>query len=170
MTNQWWSSAGSAGTVNIADIGKVVFANSVVQLQGIDLVITQPTPLAGLPAVRTEAVVRYGVTPVEGALNGQELGLKLRYRDGSGRVVAALIQVDIASGTETRTATFDSGAPGFTRSNAFQVNGPGLGTTLDFSNNAYYVELTLTGSAHPPMPMLFPPKVSVIQLVPGQIE
>ena len=111
MTNQWWSSAGSAGTVNIADIGKVVFANSVVQLQGIDLVFNQPTPLADLPAVQTQAVIRYGVTPVEGVLNGQELGLKLRYRDGSGRVVAVLIQVDIASGTETRTATFDSEAP-----------------------------------------------------------
>jgi hypothetical protein len=96
------------------------------------------------------------------------LGLKLRYRDGSGRVVAVLIQVDIATGTETNIATFDSEA--FTRSNQFQVNGPGLGTALDFSNNAYYVELTLTGFSNPPMVMLFPPKVSVIQLVPQQIE
>lgn len=168
MTNQWWSSAGSAGTVDGADIGKVVFANSVVQLQGFDLVIDQSKQLAALPAVQTHAVVRYGVTPVEGVLNQAVLGLKLRYRDGSGRVVASLIEVDIATGTETPNARFDSQA--FTRSNAFQVNGPGLGMVLDFANHAYYVELTLTASSHPPVPILFPPKVSVIQLVPGQFE
>src|SRR5215475_13941282 len=168
MTNQFWSSAGSAGTVNIPDIGKVVFDNSIVQLQGIDLVFSQSAPLAALPVVQTQAVIRYGVTPVEGVLS-QALGLKLRYRDGSGRVTAVLIQVDIATGAENHTvATFDS--DGFTRSNAFQVHGPGLGTVLDFSNSAYYVELRLTGFAHPPMPMLFPPKVSVIQLVTGQFE
>jgi hypothetical protein len=58
MTNQWWSSAGSAGTVNIPDIGKVVFNNSVVQLQGINLVFSQSTPLAALPLVQTQTVIR----------------------------------------------------------------------------------------------------------------
>jgi hypothetical protein len=70
----------------------------------------------------------------------QALGLKLRYRDGSGRVIAVLIQVDIATGTETYTATFDS--EGFTRSNAFQVNGPGLGTGRNVHHHA-------KGGTHP---------------------
>jgi hypothetical protein len=173
MINQWWSSAGSAGTVDVADIGKVVFVNSVVQLPGVDLVVNREAQLAALPVVQTEAVIRYGVTPVEGVLPGQGFALRalrLRYRDGSGRVVAVLIQVDIATGTETPTASFDSEAPGLTRSNEFQVNLPGLGMALDFANNAYYVELTLTASSRPPVPILFPPKVSVIQLVPAQIE
>jgi hypothetical protein len=176
MFNQWWSSAGSAGTVDVADTGKVVFANSVVQLPGIDLVVNQETQLAALPVVQTEAVIRYGVTPVEGVLTGQGIALgqgvalRLRYRDGSGRVVAVLIQVDIATGTETPTTSFDSEAASLTRSNAFQVNLPGLGNALDFANNAYYVKLTLTASSRPPVPILFPPKVSVIQLVPAQIE
>ena len=166
MPNQWWSSAGSAGTVDVADIGKVVFANSVVQLPGIDLVLH--AELAAVSAVQTKAVIRYGVTPVEAILNGVEVGLKLCYRNGSGRAVAVLRQVEIASGNDTPTTRFDS--QDFASSNLFQVNGPGVGTALDFQNYAYYVELTLTASSHPPMPVLFPPKVSVIQLLPGQIE
>jgi len=71
--------------------------------------------------------------------------------------------VNIASGAETAAARFDS--QDFARSNV-----PGLSIALDFENYACYVELTLTASSHPPMPILFPPKVSVIQLMPGQIE
>lgn len=168
MTNQWWSSAGSAGTVDVADISKVAFANSVVQLQGVDLVVNQTPELAAFPAVQTQAVIRYGVTPVQWALTGVELGLRLRYRDGSGRVVAVLIEVDIATGIEKAATNFDSQAPGLTPSNAFRVSLPGPGTVLDFTDHAYYVELTLTASSRPPIPILFPPKVSVIQLVQGQ--
>lgn len=113
-------------------------------------------------------MVRYGVTPVERLLNSTEVSPKLRYRDGSGQIVAVLIQVNIASGAETAAAPFDS--QDFARSNVFQVNGPELSIALDFENYACYVELTLTASSHPPMPILFPPKVSVIQLMPGQIE
>jgi len=76
--------------------------------------------------------------------------------------------VNIASGAETAAAPFDS--QDFAHSNVFQVNGPELSIALDFENYACYVELTLTASSHPPMPILFPPKVSVIQLMPGQIE
>ena len=163
---KWWSSVGSAGTVDVADISKVVFADSVVQLIGLDLVSNLPTPLVALPVVQTHAVIRYGVTPVEAVLPGNSFALRLRYRDGSGRVVANLIEVDIGSGAEKPVTSFDSQTS--TRSNAFQVNVPGLGAQLDFANHAYYVELTLTVSSHPPVPVFFPPKVSVIQLVFGK--
>jgi hypothetical protein len=165
MSNQWWSSAGSAGTVDIADLGKVVFDKSIVQLQGFDLVVgaanaAQPPVVSPFPVTR--AVIRYGVTPVEGVLLGG-YALRLRYRDGAGQVVAHLIQVDIASGTETPVASFDSGL--FPRRNDFRVNTGGSSATLDFENNAYYVELTLTAAHNPVTPVLFPPKVSVVQLV-----
>jgi hypothetical protein len=162
MQNQW-SSVGSAGTVDVADIGKVVFAKSVVQLQGFDLVVSTPAPsAAALPVVQTHAVIRYGVTPVQGVLSTQ-LTLRLRYRDGSGQVVATLIEVDISTGTETPLCRFDSRALG-PPSNAFQDKSSDCAQTLNFENHAYYVEVTLTGASHSQQPMFFPPKVSVIQL------
>ena len=114
-------------------------------------------------------MIRYGVTPVDGVLNQLGLGLNLRYRDGSGRVVAVLIEVDIATGNEQPPIiTFHSKMS--VPSNAFQVKVQGLSNKkLDFTNNAYYVELMLTASSHPPMPILFPPKVSVIQLALGPV-
>jgi hypothetical protein len=46
-----WSTVGSSGTVDLADVGKVVFAGSVVQLPGISKVIkAQREASAGSPA------------------------------------------------------------------------------------------------------------------------
>ena len=173
QSSQWWSSAGSAGTVDVADLGIVAFDKSIVQLKGFDLV-TQPLAVqSALAFPVTRAVIRYGVTPVQGVLTGVQLSLRLRYRDGSGQVVAHLIEVDIPSGTETVRITFDSTQPGGTKvihDNAFQVfnSGDTFGA-FDFTNHAYYVELTLTAAQSPIRPILFPPKVSVIQLAPSDI-
>jgi hypothetical protein len=141
----------------------VVFAQSVVQIQGIDLII-QAEPAAGLPLTQTHAVIRYGLAPVEGLLSGGLPFLQLRYRSGRGRVVAVLIEVDISTGTETPWVRFDS--QDFPSGNAFQVqrSEPALSGSFDFETRAYYIELTLSATSHPGLPVLFPPKVSVVQV------
>jgi hypothetical protein len=174
-TNQWWSSVGSAGTVDVADLGKVAFDKSSVQLQGFDLVVSPSATQAeadrsaiALPTVR--AVVRYGVTPVEGVLTGAQLYLVLRYRDGSGHIAANLIEVDINAGTETTRITFDSKDGNSVHDDAFQVYASkDYYSSFDFRNHAYYVELILTASQPLLRPVIFPPKVSVIQLKPPDV-
>jgi len=163
MANQWWSSAGSAGAVDVADIGKVVFAQSVVQIHGFD-VILQAEPAAALPLTQTNAVIRYGLAPVEGLLGEGLPFLQLRYRSGRGRVVAVLVEVDIPTGAEKPWVRFDS--QDFPGGITFQVqrSQPAPSGSVDFENHAYYIELTLSATAHPGVPVLFPPKVSVIQV------
>jgi hypothetical protein len=175
MADQWWSSAGSAGTVDVADVGKVVFDKSIVQLQGFDLVAPPATQAAVGPTAVTStlisAVIRYGVTPVEGVLMGQQLRLKLRYRDGSGHIMANLIEVDIDEGTEISKITFDSSQSNSVHNNGFQIyTSRDYYSSFDFANHAYYVQLILTASQPLARPVLFPPKVSVVQLVPPAIK
>jgi hypothetical protein len=173
-SNKLWSSVGSAGTVDTADLAKVVFHNSVAQLgPGVPAVVAHSAQPAAASAVlvTTRAVIRYGITPVDGLANpGQSnYTLKLRYRDGPGQVVARLIGVDIQTGTESSPlVSFDSEVDaGVNRrhDNAFQTQQhSGSFQELDFLNNAYYVELTLTASHNPNRPIPNPPALSVIQL------
>lgn len=172
-----WSCVGSAGVVNLPDIGKIIFNQSVAQLgPGAPVVVTQGVQKEAaarvLPGTETvTAVIRYGVVPVDGVYVSDfpvgvvALALRLRYRDGSGQVLAKLIQVNIDSGTETTLLTFASPSPQQAASNAFQVQeSPSNGIDLDFTANAYYVELTLTVTERLTVPP-YPPAVSVVQLV-----
>jgi hypothetical protein len=61
--NKLWSCVGSAGIVDPADVGKVVFAGPVAQMPGLVLPDTGNTAVAPPP---TKAVIRYPVTPVDG--------------------------------------------------------------------------------------------------------
>ena len=99
------------------------------------------------------------------------VALLLRYRDGSGHVAANLIEVDIPTGNETTllvppgSTEFSFDSQKFSRSNAAQVHQSDASAQLDFENHAYYVELTLAATSHVGIPIFFPPKVSVIQLI-----
>ncbi len=67
-----WSSVGSAGILDVADQGKVVFYNSIVQLgaAGLTGVATEARAAAVFPpTVYTHALLRYGVTAVDGDLH-----------------------------------------------------------------------------------------------------
>jgi hypothetical protein len=119
-----------------------------------------------LPIQTTSAVIRYGVVPVDGLCQGIAYALRLRYRGGSGHVVAKFFQVNIVSGAQKPLTTLDSKIS-LPQSNDFQVqlSNP-EGDALDFTANAYYVELTLTVTGPVGQVPAFPPAVSVIQLVP----
>jgi hypothetical protein len=66
-SNKLWSSVGSAGIVDPADIGKVVFAGPVAQMPGVVLAPPQTAATAAVPSP-TKAVIRYPVTPVDGVV------------------------------------------------------------------------------------------------------
>lgn len=153
-----WTTVGSDGTVDEASAGKVFFDNSKVQ-KGRILVVVGSAKKRGLIAPTTDfAVIRYNVTAVdsffvplhcEPGASGH-IQLKLRYLAGGigARVVAKLIEVDIASGAETTRLTFDSKA--FPLSDHYQVQSAGVcgrPWTFDFERKAYYIEATLTSSS-----------------------
>jgi hypothetical protein len=148
---QFWTTVGSAGTLNQTDLAKVSLHQSIIQL-GTDIVVTAATGQAATAAPRVggifpmmEAVARYNITPVEGVFfpsTGRfRYGLNIRFR---GRITAKLMQVNINDGTETQLILFNSNQ--FPPSLGFQT---GLVQTaqdsqpLDFVNNAFYVEATL---------------------------
>jgi len=159
-----WTTVGSAGTFNQADLAKVQLFNSIVQL-GVDFGSTQGAAevARGVIFPTTQVIVRYNVTPVEGLFyptqNFKYL-LQIRYR---GHVTAKLMQVSIETGVETQLILFDSNAfpskPGF---QVQQAAAPHDSVFLDFVNNGYYVEATLITSA---IVLGNPSAISVIQVV-----
>lgn len=152
-----WTSVGSAGSLNHSDLAKVTMNQSIVQL-GTELIPTAVTEnmfaqfasaVESLgPAIPTNhAVVRYNITATDGlfAEHSFRYHLYIRYR---GRVVAALIEVDLETGAEVERIRFDSSqfpsAPGFQVQAAYE----GVDSTvMDFVNKAYYVQATLSAPA-----------------------
>jgi hypothetical protein len=104
-------------------------------------------------------LIRYNVTPVDGLFTPPcktEMGrdctgrqLQLRYLATSGaRVIAKLIEVDLATGVENTRLTFNSSA--FPAANNYQFRlteecGQSA-VRFDFKRKAYYIEATLTGN------------------------
>jgi hypothetical protein len=166
----------STGVINSPDTSKVVIVGSVVQL-GVGIGGVEPEvaeaaiPVHPIPQL-TSATLRYDVAP-EG-IDGNQLGglgLQVRYRDGSGHVVATLIEVDAPfpatadSGTVTERTLlqFDSASPAFggpaasfrTRMATLATASPFFDHEMDFGSHAYYITLVLIGpavavAAHPP--------------------
>jgi hypothetical protein len=154
-----WTTVGSAGTVDEADRAKVTLSGSKVQIgtpppptttSGPGLTSTpapqQAAALAGFPQA-TSAVIRYNVTPVDGIYAfGADAELELRYLDVGvdAQVVVHVIEVDLATATETALVTFDSNT--VTPANGYRVQSITAcgGSGFDFRRKAYYVEARLT--------------------------
>jgi hypothetical protein len=158
-----WTTVGSAGTLDQADLAKVHLFLSIVQL-GVDFGSTEgATAAARAIFPTTQAVVRYNVTPVEGLFflaNRFKYLLQIRFR---GHITAKLMQVNIETGAETQLILFDSNS--FPPKSGFQlqqVAAPHDSPLLDFVNNGYYVEATLITSA---IVIGDPSAISVIKLV-----
>jgi len=172
--DQWWSSTGSAGTVQAGDETKVVYDGPTVSVK----------PGAS-------ATLRYNVVAVS-SISGnpvpcteRRLQLRIRYRDeftagpvspptkavphplpGVDRVVATLFQVRLADGSITQLVQFDSDRHDARR--GFQlvsqdVPGP-LQAILDFSLNAYWVEVKLVDSVVDVDPIPAPAAVAALQI------
>jgi hypothetical protein len=155
-----WTTVGSAGTLDETSVGKVFFEHGIVQ-RGRVGGTTNPDP--SLVSTADSAVIRYNVTAVDSffvprvcrtntSLSSLDVRMRLRYlASGPGaRVVAKLIEVDLAIGTEKVLLTFDSAGPGLSLSDNYQVQSIsvcGRPWNFDFQNKAYYIEATLTGSS-----------------------
>lgn len=149
--NKLWTSVGSDGKVDEKDTSRVFFDRSIAQMGQL---LAGPNTATGrrllIPQQTQSAVIRYNVTPVDTLFRvsgGIELKLQYLAAGSSARVVANLVEVDLASGTETIRTTFNSSS--FPSSNNFQVRsiaqcGAMADRPFDFERNAYYIEVTLT--------------------------
>ena len=157
-----WTTIGSAGSVDEADVGKVFFENSKVQMGRVPVIGRVAKQRRIIGQQTQSAVIRYNVTavdalftPMPGCRPESCPGPQLTFRfiaDGPGaRVVVKLIEVDLATGAEAARLSIDSA-----------VSSPGTGyrtdraqpacTALwrfDFTKKAFYVEATLTTSSLP---------------------
>lgn len=161
-----WSSVGSAGIVNIPDINKVVFDGAIVQLIGEGTGITEGARTERLPPPPTiSAVLRYPVSQADLTFGPGVVDMRVRYRDGAGTVVVALIQVSLATGEETVLLELNSTQ--YNRQNNFhvQISVDETFPGMDWMNNAYYVALTLTGPEGPEVTT--PPAVDIMQILAG---
>jgi hypothetical protein len=183
-------SAGSLGVVNPGDAGKIIFFGSIVQLGvgvgGLELAAVDETvasrvwsQASAVVFPQTSATLRYDVPPegVQGWAVGN-LQLQLRYRNGSGRVVATLIEVEVASPgpgqpdavVERPLIAFDSASPDYGLSNQFQTHrterqvegDPTADHILSFGPNVYYIVVVLSG---PEAAVGHPPAVSSIEIL-----
>jgi hypothetical protein len=159
-----WSSVGSAGVVDTADISKIVFIQSVAQLGvGGGVVLEPASQTAVVTSPKVIARIRYPVQQAE--LGNQNTGvwqLNVRLRDGDGDVLIELIRVTIATGDEHEIFTVEGGV-GFNRSETFH-NIKGLAEfALDFNANVYYVVVTLSGVRNV-LKLGTPPAVQLMQL------
>jgi hypothetical protein len=152
---RFWTTVGSAGTLDETSEGKVFSDRAVVQ-KGDTLVIapaSRQVRADGGVDVTDSAVIRYNVTAVDGLFGLQDLAMIVRFRDEgkSARVIAQLIEVDLATGAEVTRLTFDSDAPdvhvlsGYHTHEVFDCSG--RGEPFDFERKAYYIEATLTASS-----------------------
>jgi hypothetical protein len=177
-SDRLWTTVGSAGTLNQADLAKVTLHQSIVQLG---------TALAPPPAVAAEgasaeseaasapelqlptiqAVVRYNVTPVDGLFftpgSGLHYFLKLRCR---GNVSARLVEVDLQTGAEAQRILLNSNTANFQLVVKEENPTAPESKVMDFVEKAYYVEATLTASA---VVIGHPAAIQIIKIQPDAI-
>ena len=153
--DKFWTTVGSAGTLDEESEGKVFFDRAVVQ-KGHILVIgptaRQPRSEGGVDETDS-AVIRYNVTAVDGLFGAGDIEMAIRFRDeGKGaRVVADLIEVELATGAEVTLLRFDSDDPNVAQQGGYHVHDAFVcgdrKEAFDFTRNAYYIEATLTTSS-----------------------
>ena len=150
---RYWTTVGSAGTLDEKSEGKVFFDHAVVQKGQIPVIGQFKRQLHADGGVEEtdSAVIRYNVTAVDGLFGLDDLGMTIRFlaEGKSARVVAKLIEVDIATGAEVTRLTFDSdNAPTASGYHVWDVyDCEGRGEPFDFVKKAYYIDATLTTSA-----------------------
>jgi hypothetical protein len=170
-----WTTVGSAGTVDEADVSKIEFSKSAVQLKGSGPIVVQrlqnaeaattdtrgseATPDAVSEAIISQptenAIVRYNVTPVDGLFTASPygigynaLGMTVRYMAIQGRVTVRLVEVDVFTGVEVERMKFDSATqPTVNGYVTRSVGYPLPNWKFNFEQKAYYIEATLSRSS-----------------------
>jgi hypothetical protein len=175
--DQWWTTVGSAGTADEASTSNVVYDGPTATVRP-----------------HTSATIRYNVTPEPSNASSTNQGcliLRVRYRDefnppspSAGHFVpiyepdgidVVLNQEDVFSGQETKIAELHSDEfPAQAGFQTQQSTTAGINSFLDFSHNAYWVEVQLKAGSNPERPNLHlaptpgsPPAISAIQIILG---
>jgi hypothetical protein len=140
-----WTAVGAAGTV-VA--GQVDFSGQVAYLDADSAVLIY------------NVVAVDGLTETGGALLTHPF-MKVRFRDNgaNNRIVARLRRIDLNTGVSQILMTLDS--DNYVGSGSFQTREIGCGNSFsfDFSNHAYFVEITMTRTGLP-----VTPGISALQL------
>jgi len=141
-----WSTAGSTGIADKVDLNKIVFSNGTVAFPEIQGTQVSAGRDARLQLQTVQAVIRYNVTATDGLFfDAGRLCMIVRFRDDGNRarVLLRLLRLNVNDGATATLLTFDSNS--FAPQQDFQTNSVGTNRVpFDFSNNAYYVEATLT--------------------------
>lgn len=141
-----WSSAGSTGTADKTDLNKIVYSNGIVAFPEIQGTQSSARRVSTLQLQTVQAVIRYNVTAADGLFfDSGRLCMVVRFRDDGNRarVFLRLLRLNVNDGTAATLLTFDSNS--FSPQPDFQANSVATNRVpFDFSNNAYYVEATLT--------------------------
>ncbi len=172
-----WTTVGSAGTIDEASTSKLVMQGSTISFPEILPPLPSDTlepaerlgfAAAALPLETVTGTVRYNVTATDGLFeNGAYLGMRARIRDNgdNAQVVLRLYEVNIDTGATSPVLTLNSDS--FTPSANYQTVGTSIfvGNRINFQQNAYYIEATLTQKR----PQISPigggkPGIAVIQL------
>jgi len=153
-----WTSVGSAGTVDESDLLLVQLATPV------------PGAVSMRPVFRGTVHVRYNVVAVGGVLNanGVSLTARLLDRGDAQRVVLSLKEYGLHTGLTTTLLTLDSDSfspsPVFQEENVFN-GGCTPGPALNFADNAYFIDVTLSRFFPLPVGPVGPPVNSTFALV-----
>lgn len=149
--DHFWTTVGSAGTLDEKASDQVFFDRAVVQM-GTPVVVgksvrpLQPDASTGADVPNT-AVIRYNVTAVDGLFGVSGARLAIRFLDEGAQVTAQLVEVDVATGAKVTLLTFDS--HNFAAQSGYHMKDVcgGFKQPFDFVRKAYYIEATLTTSS-----------------------
>jgi hypothetical protein len=152
-----WTTIGSAGSVDEADVSKVFFENSKVQMGQIPVIQVGAKKRRIIGQQTQSAVIRYNVTAVDGLFTpmpgcrtelcpGPQLSFRYIADGPSARVVVKLIEVDLATGVEAVRLTIDSAvsSPGKGYRTDFGAPACDARWRFDFKKKAFYIEARLT--------------------------
>lgn len=136
-----WTSVGSDGMVDEADLGTVALSSNTAAVK---------------PATIAASVeIRYNIVATEGLFGGEcnAKTLTIRYADNGpkARVIAKLHTLNITNGVTSILAEFDSNTKD--PSNVAQTQTVSFGTDFNFEKNIYYIEVELikTGTGGNPL-------------------
>ncbi len=137
-----WTTVGSAGTVDEADMGNVA--------------LSAVTTAVKNSVANTTVDIRYNVVAVEGIFGGEQKMLTVRFADNgaAAQVIVRLRQLNISNGVQTTLAELNSND--FPQSPVAQAQSMVFNCQkpeFDFVKNVYYIEVELikTGAGGNPL-------------------
>lgn len=143
-----WTTVGSTGVVDDADIGMFDFVLGEARVKS--------TAVAG-----SQLNLRYNIVALPGFSGPGQYLMRVRFRDiGADANVRLDLRRVQSNGSSTLLSTFDSNS--YPANASYQTQQKCVGVSWDFAGSAYYIDAALTKSGNTGAPAL-----ALIQLVPS---